>query len=216
MSTFNIDNNSPRAKERDLTVLYMYTLYNTSNHTSTNKSQYVRNYRRHSKYMSLIKSIFLTPFPLITPQKVKSSEMTRNLTLGPCLLKQVYILHKKYYLDGQQHPNVNEMMITRHNIKGKYFGQKFQFFPPPQTKTCQFLPCFILPTPVNIYLARFKWREAPKFFSISNKNCTKKAADGAKRRKFFTILHEIVQKKLKLTITRENREEIHQNQGKYP
>ena len=47
-------------------------------------------------------------------------------------------------------------------------------------------------------------------------SCVKKAADGAKCQKFFTILHEIVQKKLKLTITRENREEIHQNQEKYP
>ena len=33
--------------------------------------------------------------------------------------------------------------------------------------------------------------------------------------KFFTILPETVKKKLKFTIERENREEIHQKQGKY-
>ena len=53
-------------------------------------------------------------------------------------------------------------------------------------------------------------------FSICNTKLRKKAADCAKRRKFFIILHEIVQNKLKLTIEKENREEIHQNQGKYP
>ena len=47
-------------------------------------------------------------------------------------------------------------------------------------------------------------------------NCTKIAANGAKRRKIFTILPEIVRKKLKSTIERENRNEIHQIQGKYP
>ena len=52
--------------------------------------------------------------------------------------------------------------------KGKYFGQNFQFFPHPQTETCQFLPCFYLPTPVKIFMASSKRRQAPKNFSISN------------------------------------------------
>ena len=53
-------------------------------------------------------------------------------------------------------------------------------------------------------------------FPFLAQNCAEKAANGAKRRNIFTILHEIVQKELKLTIERENREEIHQKQGKYP
>ena len=43
--------------------------------------------------------------------------------------------------------------------KGKYCGQNFQFFPSSQTKTCQFLPCFLLPTLVQIFIASWKWRE---------------------------------------------------------
>ena len=65
-------------------------------------------------------------------------------------------------------------------------------------------------------MAPYKWREAPKNFPFVTQNCARKAADGAKRQNFFAILHEIVQKKLKLTIKRENREEIHQKHGKYP
>ena len=47
---------------------------------------------------------------------------------------------------------------------------------------------------------------------LLKQNCAKKAANCAKRHNRFTILHEIVQKKLKLTIERENREDIHQKQ----
>ena len=65
-------------------------------------------------------------------------------------------------------------------------------------------------------MTSIKWLDEPKIFPFLTQHCAERAANGAKRRKFFTIFHEIVQKKLKLTIKRENREEIHQNQGKYP
>ena len=101
---------------------------------------------------------------------------------------------------------------TRRNfyLKGKYFCQNFQFFPPPQTKTCQFLLCFFSPTLVKIFIAFLKWRKAPKNFPFLTQNCMKRAANGAKRRKMLTVFPEIVQKKLKLRIERENKEEIYQ------
>ena len=75
---------------------------------------------------------------------------------------------------------------------------------------------FLLPKLVKIFMASFKRREATKIFPFLSQICAEKAPNGAKRRKFFTILNEIVQKKLKLTIERENSEEIHQKQGKCP
>ena len=64
-------------------------------------------------------------------------------------------------------------------------------------------------------MAYSKRRVAPKISPFLSRNCAKKAPSGAKCRKIITILNEIVQKKLKLTIKRKNREEIHQKQGIY-
>ena len=72
-------------------------------------------------------------------------------------------------------------------------------------KHANFFPVF-LPTSVKIFMTSFKWREAPEIFLFPKQNCMKKAANCAKRRKIFTIFREIVYKKLKLTIGRENRE----------
>ena len=65
--------------------------------------------------------------------------------------------------------------------KGKYFGQKFQFFPPPGTKICIFLPCFFTPVLLKIFIKYFKWREVPNFFHFLQKIGQNKASDGAKR-----------------------------------
>ena len=61
-------------------------------------------------------------------------------------------------------------------LKGKYFGQKFQFFPPTETEIFLFLPCFFTPTSdmicitffkfstfyMPLYKDCFKWCKAPK------------------------------------------------------
>ena len=59
--------------------------------------------------------------------------------------------------------------------KGTYFGQNFQFFPPPRTNTCQFLPCFVTPTSLKIFMVSIKWRDASKIFSISNTKLREKS-----------------------------------------
>ena len=99
--------------------------------------------------------------------------------------------------------------------KGIYFGQNFHFFFPSSNKNMPISPLFFLQTPVKISMVSLKWREAPKVFPFLTQNCTKKGPNGAQRRQIFTILHEIVQKKLKLTVEKKNREEIHQKQEKY-
>ena len=86
------------------------------------------------------------------------------------------------------------LLFTEWKYKGKYFGQKFKFFPPPGTKICQFLPCFFTPVPLKIFITYFKWREAPKIFHFLQKIWQNKASDGAKRRKFsifYTKLDKI-------------------------
>ena len=42
------------------------------------------------------------------------------------------------------------------HYKGKYFGQKFQFFPLLKQKHANFFPVFFLPTSVKIFMASFK------------------------------------------------------------
>ena len=45
--------------------------------------------------------------------------------------------------------------------KGKYFGQKFEFFPHLKYKNCEFLPCFV---EAKITQMDHNLREAPKFW----------------------------------------------------
>ena len=85
----------------------------------------------------------------------------------------------------------NEPVIFSCRIQIRYFAQKLQFFTPPQTKICQFLS-FFLQTSVKIFMASLKWREALENFPFLTHICAKKTAKGAKRRNFYTLLHDIM------------------------
>ena len=115
----------------------------------------------------------------------------------------VYTFKQKYIKNSKRIVGKTYVFRTRVNTLATSFN-----FPSPQTKTCQFLPCFFLPKPRKIFMAYLK------FLHFWHK-IARKAANGARRRKYFTTLHVILQKKLKLTIKRKNREEIYQKQGKY-
>ena len=67
--------------------------------------------------------------------------------------------------------------------------------PPASNKNMPIFSCFFLPTPVQIFMASFKWRKAPEIFHHFAWNSAKK---------------------LKLTIEKENRGKIHQKREKYP
>ena len=88
--------------------------------------------------------------------------ITKSFSVGPLI---------KYF------PWAGNSTLLSH--KGKYFGQKFQFFPPPGNKICQFLPCFFYASAIeNLYnifqmarsaeIFRFlqKFGQNGKFFNI--------------------------------------------------
>ena len=72
------------------------------------------------------------------------------------------LLGEEYFIWSDRKSPLIEISISVHLLvhtqshEGKYFGQKLQFFPPPQTRICQFLSYFFLPTSVKIFMASFK------------------------------------------------------------
>ena len=62
----------------------------------------------------------------------------------------------------------------------------------PQSKTCQYLSCFLLPAMVKIFMASVKWPKAPHIFPFLTQDCAKKAL------KFFSLFFMKLCKKIKI------------------
>ena len=92
-------------------------------------------------------------------------------------------------------------------IRVNIFAKSSNFFPLLK-KNMPIFPCFFTTTSVKIFMASFKWRKAPESFPF--------APNGAKPWKTFSLLDEIVWKKVEINKWKVNREDTNQNKVKYP
>ena len=132
-------------------------------------------------------------FILLIMREIRCSENCEYISIlrvcqnikGDSLLGQIKI--------SSRFQNVRIYHVMNRSLphdKGKCFGQKFQFFPPPETKTCQFLPWFFLLASVKICMASSIGTKRQNFL-FPAQNCAK---NGAMRQNFSLFCMKLFKK----------------------